>query len=437
MRRLTWPLTLLAILLFSLALNARFRSGGETSGDAREYLGAAHALRTTGHLPAIGREPGYPVLLAGLMATTRLGRVTADCLQPTSACDKALFQPAQWTNLILALGAAALIGWTAWRLTGTLFAAAIGFGYIALNQQMLRGRWELLSDHLALFLLALLLTTLVVWLRAPTNARAAAAGLAAATLVLTKAIWVWAVLLAAALVILCGRKRPRGAWLGLTAAGLPLVAWAARNADANGSFALTDQRGGIALSTREVFVHLNSTERFCGFLYWTRGIGVDLAARLCPSEIWRRFDIGTSGGFYSLGQDRYEPWVARIASERGLDLAAARRLVDAELLTAMAAHPIGWLTSWPMLIWRGIWIDEFVVFGFPALIIGTAWALRHRQMPWLAAFGLGWFSLLSYSALSLNVPRYQVPVVPVMALAAAWACWRLLEIRRRRHSGKA
>ena len=128
--------------------------------------------------------------------------------------------------------------------------------------------------------------------------------------------------------------------------------------------------------------------------------------------------------------------MARLASERSLDLAAARRLVDTELLATMAAHPIGWLTSWPVLIWRGIWIDEFVVFGFPALVIGTVWALRRRQAPWLAAFGLGWFSLLSYAALSLNVPRYQVPAVSVLALAAAWACWQLAEIKRLRQAGR-
>jgi 4-amino-4-deoxy-L-arabinose transferase-like glycosyltransferase len=436
MRRLFWPLTLLAILLLSIALNVRFQPGGEASGDAREYLGAALSLRTTGHLPAVGREPGYPLLLAGLMATTRLGRIGSDCLQPSRPCDAVLFQPAQWTNLILALGAAVLTGWTAWRLTGSLFAATIGFGYLALNQQMLRGRWELLSDHLALFLFALLLTLLVEWLRSPTNVRAVAAGLAAAALVLTKAIWVWLIILAAVLLFSSGRNRPRGAWLGLVVGGLPLIAWAARNAAGSGTFALTDQRGGIALSTREVFVHLTSTERFCGFLYWTRGIGDDLAARLCPLELWRRFDIGAPGGFYSIGQDRYEPWVARVASERGLDLSAARKLVDGELLAAMAAHPIGWLTSLPMLVWRGLWIDEFVVFGFPALVIGTAWALRHRYSAWLVGFGLGWFSLLGYAALSLNIPRYQVPAVPALALAAAWACWQLAKNFRKRQSGR-
>ncbi len=434
MRRIAWPLTLLAILLLAVVLNIGFRAGGEASGDAREYLGAAQELRTTGRLPAAGREPGYPLLLAGLMATTPLGRLAPSCLLPGAACEPALFRPAQWANVILAIGAAALTGWTAWRLTGAVVAGTIGFGYVALNLQMLRGRWEVLSDHLALFLLALLLATLVAWLRTPSHGRAIAAGLAAAALVLTKAIWVWAVLLGAALALLSGRMRPRGTWLGLAVAGIPILGWVVRNGAANGNFALTDKRGGLALSTREVFVHMTPTELLCGWVFWTRGIGDALAARLFPPEVWRRFDVVTPGGFYDIGQNRYEPWVARLAAERGVDLSAARRLVDGELVSAMLAQPLGWLTSWPVLVWRGIWIDEFVVFGFPALLVGTLWAVRRRQVPWLAAFCLGWFSLLGYAALSLNVPRYQIPAVPVLALAAAWAGWQLVERRRLRQA---
>ena len=88
-----------------------------------------------------------------------------------------------------------------------------------------------------------------------------------------------------------------------------------------------------------------------------------------------------------------------------------------------------------MLVWRGLWIDEFVVLGFPALCLGTLWALRRRALGWLAAFGLGWFSLLGYAAVSLNVPRYQIPAVPVLALAAAWGCWQLAERARLRQAG--
>jgi hypothetical protein len=95
-------LGLLLPLLASLALNARFRTVVEHSGDSQSYLLAAHGLARHGSFglagdstPGLGREPGYPLLLAGLMrAGTPLAAFTPACLAAPGSCHDALYRPA-------------------------------------------------------------------------------------------------------------------------------------------------------------------------------------------------------------------------------------------------------------------------------------------------------------------------------------------------------
>lgn len=426
-------LGLLLPLLASLALNARFRMVTEHSGDSQSYLLAAHGLARHGSFglagdatPGLGREPAYPLLLAGLMrAGTPLAAFTPACLTVPGTCPDALYRPARWANLAMALASAVLLAWVALRLTGSAVAAVVACAYVALNQQMLKGRWEVISDYLALLLMALLLAALLHWIRRPGVGRAVAAGLAAAALVLTKAIFLPALLLAIPAGLVLRRRLPRHAALVLLVALLPVFGWMLRNHAVAGVFALTDARSGIALSTREVFLHLDAQQIAAAFVFWTRGMGDGLARLLFAPEVWQPFQYEFPGGYYDLGQNRYWPWVARVAAEQGLDEAAARRVVDATLRASILAQPLGWLASYPPLIWRGLWIDEFIVLGFPALVVATAWALRRGHWIWLLLLAPGWYNLLAYPALSLNVPRYQVTAVPALALGAAWLVARL------------
>jgi hypothetical protein len=220
--------------------------------------------------------------------------------------------------------------------------------------------------------------------------------------------------------LLTQRRRIGSAALLLAAAWLPVLGWMARNAAVAGEFALTDNRSGIALSTREVFNHMGPQELLCAFLYWTRGTGDGWAQLLFAPEVWQPFQIDWPNGYYDIGQNRYEPWVKEVAATNGITLAEARGRVDRELLSRFLERPGGWLASLPALIYRGLWIDEFVLVGAPAAVAATLWAVRRRRVDWLILLGVGWFNLGFYAAVSLNIPRYQVTALPTMALGAAW-----------------
>jgi 4-amino-4-deoxy-L-arabinose transferase-like glycosyltransferase len=432
LRRRAVPLALLIVLALSLAVNIPLRQRQLLGGDLPDYLMQAHNLVQHGRLsqapdaaPVLGREPGYPLLLAALMRTTALGRFTPACFADESLCPRAVLRPALVVGFALMLGASALLGWAAYRLTGWAWAGVIGFGYLALNVSLWSSRHYPQSDYLALLLLAAATALLVEWGRSQHRWHAAGAGLALGALVLVKAAFLWLLPPAALALLLWRRRAPRHAALLLALAALPAVLWVMRNGVVTGQFALTDSRSGIALSTREVFNHMGLWDWLCAWVYWTRGLGDGLARALFPAAVWQPFQLDFPGGWYDLGQHRYPGLVSAAMEQHGLDEAAARARVDRDLLLAILARPLHYLTSLPVLIWRGLWVDEFILVGAPAMLWALRRGWRQGDATLLLALAPGVFSLLFYPAISLNIPRYQITAMPALALAAAWAAWRL------------
>lgn len=441
-------LALLLCLLSCLAISARFKDPQVAHGDTPAYLQAAwnlahHGVLTEDRrdppLPVIGREPGYSVLLAAMMrAGTPLAGFSPACLNPDSPCDRSTYRSAQVANVVMAMLAALLIAATAWRLSGWSWAGVAAGAYMLLNGQALGWRHYLVSDYLALLLAAALMALLAAWVERPGRWRALSAGLAWAALSLTKAAFLWLLPLCLmvwlALRVLGRVRAPRGAALLLGVAALVPALWLLRNGMLTGVFAVTDSRSGIALSTREVFNHLGPRDILCGFVYWTRGFGDGLARLLFAPEVWQPFQLEAPGGYYDVGQHRYEPWVARVAAEQGIGAPAAQAIVDRALVMAFLERPLGYLASFPLLVWRGIWIDEFIVLGLPALLAMLVLAPRQRAAAWAIAALPGVFNLLIYPAISLNIPRYQLTALPALGLAAGWAAVMLRhrwQLRRR------
>jgi hypothetical protein len=442
LRRHALPLVLLAILVVSLGVNIRLKDRPLIGGDLPDYLMQAWNLNHYGLLsqdisqpprPGLGREPGYPLLLAALMRTTALGGFHPACLAQTELCPRAMFRPALAAGIAMGLAAAAALGWAAFRLTGWRWAGAVGFGYIALNAQMWSWRHFPQSDYLALLLACGLAALVAEWgLRQGLNQRrgwAVATGLCFGALIMVKAAFLWLLLpLLPAWALLRWRRPallPRHAWLVLAVAALPPAMWMWRNGVQTGVFALTDARSGIALSTREVFDHMGLWDWLCAWVFWIRGFGDDLARALFPTAVWQPFMLDAPGGYYDVGQNRYAGLVQAVMVARGLATEAAQAVVDRDMVSALLAHPFGYLASLPVLFWRGIWIDEFVLLGLPALILLGRQAWRQGQVAWLLPLLPGMFNLIFYPAVSLNIPRYQITALPALGLAAAWAAWRL------------
>jgi hypothetical protein len=312
---------------------------------------------------------------------------------------------------------------------GTPLASLVAGAYILLNYSAAKWLPWLASDPLAVFLVSLASLLSALTYRRRSIARLILLGFCLGLLGLTKAIFVPFTALAAFTVVglsiyLKSRRLfLAGAYVAL-AFLVVLGPWVARNALVAGHVQLTDERGGIALSTREALMHMNPREYAASFVYWTRWVGGG-ATRLFGEATIGRLRFETPGGFYDIGQNGYYPRVDEKTRE-GLSRTEALGQVDREIISSMLGSPVRYLATMAPVFYRGIWIDQFIPLGMPALIWATLWALSNRSLGLLAIFGIGWFNLLFYAAVSLNIPRYQLTALPCLAIAAGLAAGRLI-----------
>ena len=447
-------LFLVASLLVPFLYGSKIRSPDAENGDSTQYLSEAYHIYAHGtfaptmtpdDVPAgVGREPGYATLLAVLMAFDRpFSSFTPTCLLQPGSCDDAIYRVPQFANAAL-IGLAGLTLFSAIRLlTRSLTAAGIGGGYLLFNVQMHKDWFHLLSDHLAVWLLTLVMLA-AVWAARGTAGRWAAVGLSLAALTFVKAIFLpfTASMLAGAAVMAIlkpGRRRAvAGASAVVCLVYLSLVGgWILRNDLSAGRIAFTDSRSGIALSTREVFNHMSPQQYAAAFVFWTRGFGNGLARRLFPADVVEPFDLAQPGGFYDNGQHGYGRRLADLMETRGIGEIEAMRDLDRSLFMSIVTHPLEHAAATLPLLYRGIWVDEFVVIGLPALLAVLIAAVRRRDWLLLLLLGIGAFNLLFYALISLNIPRYQMTAVPSMALATGLVAAELARRYRDRRRATA
>lgn len=424
-----------------------------TSGDVPQYLDSAyHLLRhhsltsepTPGDAaPAIGREPGYPLFLALLMAVDpAFGRFTPDCLRTESVCDARIYRIVGWANVALEMLTGSALYLLCLRLTGNVWAALLAAAYALFNFQMNKGWADPNSDRLAVWLVSLVMLT-IAWAWHGGAWRWACVGLALAALTLVKFVFLlFAVLLASGAVaaVLLRRHGRRQILVALTAAsilyGAVLGGWLVRNWEASGMIRLTDFRSGQALSTREALDHMTPTQFAAAFVYWTRGFGETLARRLFPPDVVAPFDLYQPGGFYDRGQNAYLDRLQQVMAELSIDdpLPAAA-IVDREVRRAILDHPLRYAVTTLPILYRGIWIDEFVILGLPVFFWMLTRAIRRRQLLQAMLLAEGAFNLVIYALLSLNIPRYQMTAMPAIALAAGLALALAIEHRSKPQGG--
>ncbi len=414
-------------------------------GDGIEYLDAAYHLRNSltytsassdASAPSmIGREPGYPTFLAMLMlADPGLDSYRPSCGRPGSGCEAAVFGILSIANRVLIEVTGLLSFLVSLRITRSPLAALGGTCIILLNSALLRlYAKDPMSDILAMTLVAIvMLAFLQAWDRHG-HFRWGFVGLALAAPTLTKAVFLYFTILAVSASIvglILQRQQARDSWRALTIVVVVYAAvmagWMGRNQHVSGSFQLTDNRGGIALSTREVFDHMTPAQYGAAFVFWTPGVGPGLARRIFSPETVAPFDLYAPDGFYDVGQNRYAPRVAAVMQARGLDTLKAGHVVDRALIGDILRAPAAFAASTLPLLYRGLWIGPSAIGVLPMFwFLGRA--LRFRQVPLVFLLGAGGYNMLFYALFSLNVPRYQITALPILALATALGLKAVLE----------
>jgi hypothetical protein len=316
-------------------------------------------------------------------------------------------------------------------ITGSPFAAIMGGMHVWLNHQVHKNYDYVVSDPLALFLASLLVFAIVWAWKRQNPAVWIFPGLTFVWLAFTKAIYIYflpiAFLFGIVLVVL-SRQSWRSSLAKLmvfiVVAITPIALWMDRNHDITGRYQFTDNRGGIALSTRVVFNDMDLTDYLAAFTYWTRGAGDGWAEKLFPAAVVKPFGWYEENGYYLKGQLGFGKRVNQLIEDQGLSKVEATDLAEQELKDAILSRPLKHIITTLPLIYRGIWIDEFAVITFPAFIVTLLYALRRKNRLLIAVLLPSLFSLVFYAAFSLNVARYQMTAIPGFSIAFAYfALW--------------
>jgi len=415
------------------------------TNDSVEYLTYARSVHVAGVYAATevgpeadqgpGREPLYSAVVAGLAKLQPSWSAALKvCSRPNEACAQQLVFLKYLNAVFLAL-AAVVAGIVAYVLGGSRIAAVVATSYIAFNFAMWRDLKYVMSDYLALLLVALTVLWLFLALyRLPDIRYWTGVGLLLALLALTKQVFLpFAILLGAALLI-NGVVKRKAAWQGLVPGLSVLIVvsllnggWLLRNLLYFG--AMNDSRGSIALSLREVYDHMTSAEHVTAFLFFARPPGPNLAKRWLPESYWHRFASMEPDGFYGAGYFNHAARVERLKSETGVSDAVAQSQAGGIVIREILANWVGYVSSMPAIFYRGLWFDAFMPLTLPLFILPLLWAWRDRQWLVLITLSPALSSLVIYPAMSLNIRRYQFTAVIALAVVAGLLAARLTSKR--------
>jgi hypothetical protein len=407
-------------------------------GDPLQYLRLAHSIvdhqvfaykveeaRPGGLAP---REPLYPTLLAGVLYLEKaLGFKVACSNAQGDDCGEGLPLFTTLNAALFAIGAIAT-GAAVLSLGAPTWAGWFAFTYVLLNFQAASEIEWVMSDYLAMAMAAMFSLAAARALRSNRPALWVLPGIAAALLTLTKVAFLYfavsgLVFLALTGLLLLwrsGSKRILTIALALAIGYLPLVgAWSVRNGVVLGQYCLTEGRGSETLGLRVAFNDLTPKQFVAGVFWWTRGFGDALAKRLFDEEAQSPFDWSQPNNHYEVSVAAIHRRVKEASAASQGDERAGEKTVTDELVREAISQPLQHATSTLLFIYRGIWIDEFIVLGLPLLMFAVVHAVRRRQWELLIVLSPGLFGMLFYALLSLNPPRYQLTSLPTIAIGAA------------------
>lgn len=428
----------LAVLLLGAAWQLRNAPTLDViNPDGIEYVGAAYNLVERGvysvappgqpPTPDNFREPGLSAVIAVLMtAAPDWVNIPPACIFENAKGCAAAFQPLLTINIVANALAAGLLAVCAYLMTGSWLSALTVAVLMSWNPTLMRAAREIVSDYVALALLSAAILCALLAVKRRQAAWALPSGLAFAGLTLNKAVFLYFIgpltlgmLIAAALAV--NARRTVLAALALFLLGFvpPVGGWMARNAVQMGAPSITEGRGSLVLAHRLLMNEMTAAEYAVAFLWWTRGVGDDIARAYLPESVHARFNVGLDGGWQKGGDALWRSTIAQISAEQGIAPAeaerAARRLFLGEIVAQWPKH----LAVTVPVFYRGIWVDTFVWLTFPAFLVCLWRLLRNWDPMMMVALAPGLYTLGVHALLTPNVPRFQIPTVTAFFLAAA------------------
>ena len=387
--------------------------------------------------------PLYPFFLSVLMHLDGTFASTVQCvLQWKFVTRETVCQPeygiALWAQAVVASFTMFFVWATSWRLSRNKTIAWIAMGLALLSKVSFTYSNFFLTGTMTLALSAGFGWALVRAWQDRDIKSAIPCGIFFALLVMTRAGWDYALLVVVPVFIVIGiLSWSQQKWRGF----LPLVVfvavyaavlspWMMRNHSQFDTYALTKSYGALSLTHRLPYNHMRLDEWAAAFIYWLPSFGDNLSAKLFDKEHYERLDFGSPNGFYTSER--------RFLSERYQQNGAGRDLftyyIEDEIIGNLAKHSMVSIA----MVWRGMFVGKYWglvawIFCLPLLIyaLRKGWgALIVLSLPPIFNLGLASF-------VSVSIPRYNTPLIPLLAFSVAYIGYNWYMKRKTRKENHA
>ena len=199
--------------------------------------------------------------------------------------------------------------------------------------------------------------------------------------------------------------------------------WLVRNHQQFGAPFLTRGYASFILVERVAYNSMNWREFGVSFSFWLPGPGESLARKIFDENDYRRLTFEAEDSFYLKGTGRNKSELRRAFPEPKDQL---NYLLREEVFGNWFKHSIVTIA----MTYRGVWIVKYwTIIAVPALFALLIYgAVRRRHLDFLAFALPAVFMLLLQAAVSVSMHRYNIILLPSLALASGWFVQKLLEL---------
>lgn len=454
-RAILWRSAMLALILSYLVIGVQvsLRPRITPYADSVSYLNVATVLHDTGyytdgyfdryaavtgpHKEGLFFAPLYPAFLAAVMVVDHRFYETARCVvaNQSDITDKCSLHLGTVVGIQTALEAisAFLVWLSAFTLTGRRTIAWLSLGLILLtcDTYAFYAR-QLMTENLALplFTLGCLLAT--IGLRRERWGYCVAAGIAWGLLSLTRPSFPYMVYALAGVAVgwafwQLARRRvvrrfPVLAMIVVAGYAVTVAPWEMRNFVTLDRYAISEGYAPYILYQRVMFNEMTAKEWATSFIFSPPNINKSLLRVLhVPTRDYMRHSYDDPDGFYQQGQTKLPRYRRFVAAAGGLD-----RQMPYLLKNYILAHPWKHLIVTVAMAWRGMWVSKlWSIATIPAFAFVLAYAVRTAWWDFVVFSLPPWFMLGFNAFTSVNVARYNLTLLPCLAIAGAWCLWRV------------
>jgi hypothetical protein len=196
---------------------------------------------------------------------------------------------------------------------------------------------------------------------------------------------------------------------------LAVSPWTIRNGLKLGNWSISAGYAPYILAQRVAFNDMSWKEWGVSFVYGLPDFGDNLAAKRFRREDFERLDYYDPKSFYTHGNQDLIDQTREAAGGADKQLSYLVR-------TYIIKHPLKHFLVTLSLAWRGMWVGKYWgLVAIPTFLGVLIYAIRTRWWDFIVFSFPAWYMLGFNAFVSVNVVRYNIVMLPCLAIATSWS----------------